>query len=1064
MDELATWDRALTADEVSLVYARGREHRPFLESQLVQRLRADRGRAARAPRVTSTNVLENGSFEAGCSNFFYAQNPYFAPVHFSPGRFEVTDKTAAHGRRSLRITLPPRSATPTPSTHYGSPGSCFVQTLALRLNREQTFFVSCWLKAESDAGLKVTFGLAPVDKGLWATPVRKDLTLPAGASDWRRITVKGRLPKSPDNLYTVCLSLTNPGQKAAVVHLDALQVTPEEKVQPGADYQYAHAVTGALSTSVPANIFRRGREPVRLRVCFANQGSRSAEPAHLLRVYDFWNRKVFEKRFAAALAAREIRTFETPLQLSGYGIFRAELVHAASGEVVDEAVFTVLPDLGRIEALGVHAFFDEYSLSVAARFGARWNRCWDNERPTVWSRVQPDGPTFRWEYSDAKIDLAVRKGFKLLGMLYHVTSYERSWVTNQRPHWIFAAAGETNRGAALLANDKLLAGWREYVRAVVSRYRDRIEYWELLNEPYNAVFGNWSPQDYLKLLRVTAPIVRAANPRARLVGPCTYMLPRWCPPMIEQGLLRDLDVFSYHGYSMGDEALVTMQQWATADGRRRPLFDTENSGMASSRFFRRSLLGARFSGYRPYQQAAASLAQAFLRGRGHGAQVFFHYWMRPYPPYLKYGSLLAFDGTLRPPAVAYALAGWMIDGMQAHEAMRLGEYVDGYVFRSTRGGEAVAALWDRRPFDSRPESRLALPCPPRRLRAFDMMGNPVELTGTAQSTLLTVTPYPLYLKARQVERLVGWLRDAKLVALGEKTYVVSGAIAVSPEGSGSLLVKVYNNSLEPREARLSLLAGSSGFQLQDPQRTVKLGPNQERRVRFPLRAFPPVVRRGRLSWTIADDRLAREEGDMVLSVLVAHRKENIAIDGDLREWDGLPAAEIDRKEQVVVQPGNWNGPSDCSGRVRVAWGAENLYLAVEVTDDRFIPPPEPSWRWDSVELFFDSDLYGDWGATSTSPDDFILTFAARTAASPRFSGPERIEGASTFSGRVRRAELRIPFSVLKVRPAVGAAFGFDVGIDDADEPGKTRKLQMVWAGTASNYKDPSHYGIVVLLP
>ena len=170
--------------------------------------------------------------------------------------------------------------------------------------------------------------------------------------------------------------------------------------------------------------------------------------------------------------------------------------------------------------------------------------------------------------------------------------------------------------------------WKQYVHETVKRYKGKIDYWEVLNEPYNAVFGDWSPQEYMQILEITEAAIRKANPDAKVVAPCTYLSPKWCPPMLEAGLLEHLDVFSYHGYSMESSALDTMQKWSTYDGKDRPCFDTENGCHGASKFFCKSYAGREYSAGREPLEAAARMSQAILRARAHGTDVVFQYWMR----------------------------------------------------------------------------------------------------------------------------------------------------------------------------------------------------------------------------------------------------------------------------------------------------------------------------------------------------------------------------------------------------------------------------------------------------
>ena len=59
-------------------------------------------------------------------------------------------------------------------------------------------------------------------------------------------------------------------------------------------------------------------------------------------------------------------------------------------------------------------------------------------------------------------------------------------------------------------------------------------------------------------------------------------------------------------------------------------------------------------------------------------------------------------------------------------------------------------------------------------------------------------------------------------------------------------------------------------------------------------------------------------------------------------------------------------------------------------------------------------------------------------------------------------ELSVPLSAFRSEDGeLMARFGFDVAVDDCDQPG-WRQTQMIWAGGRDNYLDPSRFGVVQL--
>ena len=93
--------------------------------------------------------------------------------------------------------------------------------------------------------------------------------------------------------------------------------------------------------------------------------------------------------------------------------------------------------------------------------------------------------------------------------------------------------------------------WTRYVAAAVSRYRGQICRYEIWNEPDVRVFfppryGDWA-EKYMELIRLTAPVIRANDPEAKIVA-CTGSMTGLLP-LLEAGLGELVDEYSFHNYS-----------------------------------------------------------------------------------------------------------------------------------------------------------------------------------------------------------------------------------------------------------------------------------------------------------------------------------------------------------------------------------------------------------------------------------------------------------------------------------------------------------------------------------
>jgi hypothetical protein len=109
------------------------------------------------------------------------------------------------------------------------------------------------------------------------------------------------------------------------------------------------------------------------------------------------------------------------------------------------------------------------------------------------------------------------------------------------------------------------------------------------------------------------------------------------------------------------------------------------------------------------------------------------------------------------------------------------------------------------------------------------------------------------------------------------------------------------------------------------------------------------------------------------SDVVAHRFASPPIiDGLLTEWEGQPAYLS--AFQVYTAP-DWNGEESLTAVWYLAWDADNLYLAVDVTDDVHVQTQTGNqiFRGDSVEIQVDNNYTAR--ATGLNPSVYQLLFS-----------------------------------------------------------------------------------------
>lgn len=97
-------------------------------------------------------------------------------------------------------------------------------------------------------------------------------------------------------------------------------------------------------------------------------------------------------------------------------------------------------------------------------------------------------------------------------------------------------------------------GWKNYVRAAVEHFKDRITHYEIWNEPDCSAFccsdKRWD-YAYAELVKITAPVIREVMPDAKLIS-CTAAFGsiEW---VFRHGVDDYVDIHSFHGYTFVPE-------------------------------------------------------------------------------------------------------------------------------------------------------------------------------------------------------------------------------------------------------------------------------------------------------------------------------------------------------------------------------------------------------------------------------------------------------------------------------------------------------------------------------
>lgn len=180
--------------------------------------------------------------------------------------------------------------------------------------------------------------------------------------------------------------------------------------------------------------------------------------------------------------------------------------------------------------------------------------------------------------------------------------------------------------------------------------------------------------------------------------------------------------------------------------------------------------------------------------------------------------------------------------------------------------------------------------------------------------------------------------------------------------------------------------------------------------------------------------------------------------------NGLQLAQANRMGSVIN--GTIHGHHDLSGTWRSSWDDQNLYVKVNIVDDRHVKDSAKPWADDSIEIYIDADSsrktrYDGW-------NDFQLTY--------RLHDQRLTIGGQTPSQKIHavkhrmvklangyQLETTIPWTTLNVRPKNGHRIGFDIQVND-DDSGDQRDAKLAWnARTDQAWKNPQMFGELILI-
>ena len=171
--------------------------------------------------------------------------------------------------------------------------------------------------------------------------------------------------------------------------------------------------------------------------------------------------------------------------------------------------------------------------------GIKWARL-----QTGWVRCERRKGEYDWEWLDEAVDGLIEIGIQpWLNVGYGNPLYTKNAT-----------------GAHPMSSDEAFDAWKQFVVAMTKHFEDRIQYYEIWNEPNLEFFwrpGPPDPEKYARLVAGTTPLIRENDPNAVVIGGVTAGIPfNYIKGALDAGLADNIDVFSFHPYTTYPEAYI----------------------------------------------------------------------------------------------------------------------------------------------------------------------------------------------------------------------------------------------------------------------------------------------------------------------------------------------------------------------------------------------------------------------------------------------------------------------------------------------------------------------------
>ncbi len=963
--------------------------------------------------AVGANPVQNSSFELGLTGV--------GTINYEKKRgsekwkcigAEIDSTTAAHGKNSLKLTMPDKGM------------ECEFSLPEVSTPKAQKYTLSMYLKADRPGKVRLQLFYVHTKGREW----RIKLKYVNVTTEWARYTATWEL----DGKGTVSIPNLILDDNPMTLWVDGVQLDEGAEAKP---YAPAAPVEAAVSLEGDRDWIYTGKH--KLRIYAANYTDTQKTVDLNLKETESstdFSRNLTPLKLTLASNSSSVIPTDYDFDHCGVSIF--------SGTVTDGkfnpaafGVFSKLPEtaldpennfyLGineppyvrrhrkeRFAAATIFQDTPEKRWELLRASGVRMCRYW-----LRWMRFEPEeGKISNFPHDD---DIAIMKRVGIEPVVLLGDSSISTKKGHENENWFIIKRSRQGKRTYLssgtVRNFTRMEDWKKHVRDVVSRYKGTVRYFEIMNEP-NLFF---EPAEYVPYLKAAYETAKAVNPDCVIIGICATgdfsgNLGGFIDECGKLGAFKYCDAVSFHPYSAQlDSAAVPAQQQIKQvkailkkySAGKLPLWNSELYYIHSLKESTKIMQVPSSSRHRA--QAVLPAANALRRylidqsnGLKHSLALEESQMQNNfYQPKLRVPSSWKYH---RPVPSSRMIAGNAFERFTGGKKS-LGPWVplagcNGALYEDADGVQ-TAAVW------AVDEDTTFLFRVTDAVKAYDLFGNRIGKSGKMDAR-------PVWLIGRDLAKNVTVLPDRLFALEGIRAVDGNGkkiAVEIRNRSSENQTVDVKPRGLKGKQSAVISAGGSHTF-------------------------FFPVT-----------------EFKKECAVIVSNEEKMQSVTLPV-----IPARKVLKSGTEQVMP---------YGAFRVTTLPEGLDFRIKVRDDkRGDYEAKTPWEGDGVELFIDSRPFTglDKGIYNDHVFRVFANPATKSHKASLSTSPNLDSSAIRWNIKENGADyevsILIPWKSLKMNAP--ATLAFDIAVNDSDD--NTRLSTIPWSGDSDNYRNRFNFGTLII--